>query len=785
MGCIADKPIHDKNEIPPPKPRPNLAVKMTKPFLEKDSIAKSKLLEAIKKRDIILFQKTVDLYNFKPNDIIGPSEQNKTILHKLVEFNFCDGMSLMLKDLSLESKKEKISPMVNAKDCDGNTPLLLCCLLNSMETLRVLVKDEHTDTEAKNNANKTALEIAMEMESPCVNILTSLSHGSSISTKHTLKTAGPESLGYVHSLDEVPMSGPNSRTSLGDMGKPSFIKDNNAEYKELKGSFRYPQVIGFLEVQGANFKDFEFPHEACYIEHGIEDTELKRKYPDLAWKRPVEFMGAHYESAVLFDNFALGDVSKSHLAGSEFYSALAVMTEFPQRLSKVFNTKKINEQGVYSLSFFVSGASIEILVDDYFPCSGKNGPLYSRPGEHKELWFMLIEKAFAKLYGTYKELEILTIMECLEILTGMPMSQTKLIKTEEDKLWRKLMDYDKKNFMICGRETETVNNRYKNRVFSVVHLYEVDGCRLLKLRNHYGHYDWKGDFSVNSPVWSRGLREQVGYNFQDKSCFFMTIKDFMRVFEVLYVCHYHDNWVRKQMNSSCAATHAVYFEVNVEKEMEAFISIHQKLPQFCHEGPDYDISPVEVVMARDLDGQNMDNIVFGEKAAFIGRSTIYVQEGMEMKLNPGRYVMNVKIAWVDGKKHDFYINVLSSFGVKLSQLERRLNSEFMEKVFLSAGIMSQDKYGMGNDCDFATGWVGSNLWLCAFNRGKKVWNLEIVFETLQNLKIAKKFRSDEERVIKLVLQPNQKAVAYLKRLGVEKVAFKWRFIQSWDNIKKD
>lgn len=153
---------------------------------------------------------------------------------------------------------------------------------------------------------------------------------------------------------------------------------------------------------------------------------------------------------------------------------------------------------------------------------------------------------------------------------------------------------------------------------------------------------------------------------------------------------------------------------------------------------------------------------------------------MEMKLNPGKYIMSVKIAWIDGKKHDFYLNILSPLNVKLTQLERRLYSDFMEKVYLSAGVMSADKYGMGSDCDFASGWSGSSLWMCAFNRGKKTWNLEIVFETMENLKIAKKFRGDREGVINLVLQPNQKAVAYLKRLGVEKVAFKWHFVQAWE-----
>jgi len=608
MGCIADKPIHDKNEIPPPKPRPSV-LSTQKCFLEKDPVAKSRLLEAIKKRDIILFQKTIDIYNFKPDDILGLCDQKKTILHKLVEFNFSEGMALMLYDLPLNNKKDSIHSIINTQDCDGNTPLVLCCLLNSVDTLRVLAKDEHIDLEAKNNANKTALEIAIEMESPCVNVLTSLTQGSTtgVSTKHTLKSTGVDSLGYVDEVS-MPISGPNSRTSLGDM-KPSFIiKENNMnEYRDLKGSFRYPQVIGFLEVQGTNFKDLEFPHENCYVDHVIDDEELKNKYSELSWKRPKEFMGKTYESAVLFDCFSLGDVSKSPLLGSEFYSALAVMTEFPQRLSRVFNTKTINQQGVYSLSLFVSGASIEILVDDYFPCIGDFGPLYARPNEN-EIWFMLIEKAFAKLYGTYKELEILSITECLEIMTGMPVSQSRIGSYGEDKLWRKLMDYDKKNYMISVRESSERRER-TNRIFSVVHLYEVDGCKLIKLRNHYGVYDWKGDFSANSPVWSRCLREQVGYNLSDKTCFFMTIKDFTREFEVLNVCNYHDNWVRKQMNASCEATHAVYFEVNVEeKDVEAYISIHQKLPEFCHEGPDYDVSPVEIVMARDLDGHNMDNI---------------------------------------------------------------------------------------------------------------------------------------------------------------------------------
>ena len=172
-------------------------------------------------------------------------------------------------------------------------------------------------------------------------------------------------------------------------------------------------------------------------------------------------------------------------------------------------------------------------------------------------------------------------------------------------------------------------------------------------------------------------------------------------------------------------------------------------------------------------------LAFGEHCAFLGKQTTYVHEGLESKLKPGRYILCIKVKWVDNLTHDFFLNILSSSAVKINSIDSHAYPNFFEKVFLSMGELSQDKFKMGNECELASGWVGSHLWICAFNKGNKTWTLEVIFEKLHNLKLAKKFRA-KHNVIKFVVQPGGKAVAYAKRTSADEVVIKWRFEQVWE-----
>jgi len=52
--------------------------------------------------------------------------------------------------------------------------------------------------------------------------------------------------------------------------------------------------------------------------------------------------------------------------------------------------------------------------------------------------------------------------------------------------------------------------------------------RLLKLRNPWGRFSWKGDWSANSDLWNvyPALRSKLKPNEQDAATFWMTFEDF-------------------------------------------------------------------------------------------------------------------------------------------------------------------------------------------------------------------------------------------------------------------
>jgi calpain-15 len=51
---------------------------------------------------------------------------------------------------------------------------------------------------------------------------------------------------------------------------------------------------------------------------------------------------------------------------------------------------KINKNGVWT----------ELTIDDYMPCSLEGPPLFTR-SHGNELWVLLLEKAYAKLHGSF------------------------------------------------------------------------------------------------------------------------------------------------------------------------------------------------------------------------------------------------------------------------------------------------------------------------------------------------------------------------------------------------
>ena len=94
----------------------------------------------------------------------------------------------------------------------------------------------------------------------------------------------------------------------------------------------------------------------------------------------------------------------------------------PEILKKLFVTQEYNEKGVYCLQFYQQGEWKYVIVDDIVPCSKSTGaPAFAMSTNSVEIWPYIIEKAYAKLYGSYDALNGGNVSEALMDITGCPV----------------------------------------------------------------------------------------------------------------------------------------------------------------------------------------------------------------------------------------------------------------------------------------------------------------------------------------------------------------------------
>jgi hypothetical protein len=81
---------------------------------------------------------------------------------------------------------------------------------------------------------------------------------------------------------------------------------------------------------------------------------------------------------------------------------LSSIAEFPERIKAIFLTKEINKAGCYAVKLMLNGEYRTVVVDDRFPYRADTGKwAHSRPSKTNEIWVLVLEKAWAKVYGSY------------------------------------------------------------------------------------------------------------------------------------------------------------------------------------------------------------------------------------------------------------------------------------------------------------------------------------------------------------------------------------------------
>jgi hypothetical protein len=86
------------------------------------------------------------------------------------------------------------------------------------------------------------------------------------------------------------------------------------------------------------------------------------------------------------------------------------------------------------------GVPQEVIVDDYFPVYEDNKAVFAKPREGNEVWEMVLEKVWAKLRGSYSNIQSGLPHEVMTTFSHAPCFFLDLNSEEEKFVWLQLQD---------------------------------------------------------------------------------------------------------------------------------------------------------------------------------------------------------------------------------------------------------------------------------------------------------------------------------------------------------
>ena len=221
---------------------------------------------------------------------------------------------------------------------------------------------------------------------------------------------------------------------------------------------KHMHVIVALQETGLRFHDTEFPAGpesllGCWEDEDFNPKELGQQWAKIQWERIVDnrmIKKKRGEHKLFEASEAVSATDIEHGALNDYYflSTLAVLTEWPGLIQKLFAVDTVNQEGVFSTYLHQDGERVEIVVDNYIPCLD-GIPMFSHSKTH-QLWVMVLEKTWAKLLGSYEAILTGWVHETLRDLLGAPSYEYIIADQGQESILEILKTAYKKKYILSA-----------------------------------------------------------------------------------------------------------------------------------------------------------------------------------------------------------------------------------------------------------------------------------------------------------------------------------------------
>ncbi|XP_078100428.1 calpain-2 catalytic subunit-like isoform X2 [Sander vitreus] len=300
---------------------------------------------------------------------------------------------------------------------------------------------------------------------------------------------------------------------------------------------------------GRLFEDNCFPAEPTslgYNELGPDSSKTK----GVVWKRPKELCS---KPKFIVDGATRMDICQGALGDCWLLAAIASLTLDQQILARVVPQEQSFTEGyagIFHFQFWQFGEWVDVVIDDRLPT--RNGKLlFVHSAVGSEFWSSLLEKAYAKLCGSYEALKGGNTIEGFEDFTG-GISEVYTLDKAPPKLFQIMQKALSLGSLLgcsinkkTNAETEAVTalKLVKGHAYSVTGAEEVHfqgkPVQLVCIRNPWGHLEWTGPWSDGSIEWNHISKDEKSKlnHVADDGEFWMSYSDFIKQFSRLEICN--------------------------------------------------------------------------------------------------------------------------------------------------------------------------------------------------------------------------------------------------------
>ncbi|XP_013848570.1 calpain-3 isoform X5 [Sus scrofa] len=413
----------------------------------------------------------------------------------------------------------------------------------------------------------------------------------------------------VISASMAPRTGAEPR-SPGPMPQAAQGKGTEAGVGNPGG--KYSAIISRnFPIIGVKEKTFEQLHKKClekkvlYLdpEFPPDETSLfySQKFPiQFVWKRPPEICE---NPRFIIGGANRTDICQGDLGDCWFLAAIACLTLNKRLLFRVIPHDQSfteNYAGIFHFQFWRYGDWVDVVIDDCLP-TYNNQLVFTKSNHRNEFWSALLEKAYAKLHGSYEALKGGNTTEAMEDFTGgvteffeikdAPRDMYKIMKKAiergslmgcsiddgtnmtygtspsglkmGDLIARMVRNMDEsrlrdsdlipegcsddrptRTIVPVQFETRMACGLVKGHAYSVTGLEEAlfkgEKVKLVRLRNPWGQVEWNGSWSDSWKDWSfvdKDEKARLQHQVTEDGEFWMSYDDFIYHFTKLEICN--------------------------------------------------------------------------------------------------------------------------------------------------------------------------------------------------------------------------------------------------------